>query len=126
MTHVPYYFQKAALNFTRSYDDVPSSEYYVNEPAKASRFQEFVDDIGSTIEGHGLRVVKHTNAVFSRHVGNPLTYPALKATCFGVYLQSHLVLEASSSMWNIFSNSCSGSHWYDINFNIICHYVNIL
>ena len=58
MTHVPYYFQKAALNFTRSYDDVPSSEYYVNEPAKASRFQEFVDDIISTVKCGDVNVLQ--------------------------------------------------------------------
>ncbi|GAY58416.1 hypothetical protein CUMW_186840 [Citrus unshiu] len=52
--HGPHYFQKAALDFTRSLDDVPLSEYH----AKARRFQEFVDDIGSTIKGHDLKIPK--------------------------------------------------------------------
>ena len=98
-THVPHYFQKAALDFTRSLNDVPSSEYH----AKARRFREFVDDIGSAIKGHDLKILKHTNVVFSLHVGNILTYPVLRATSFGVYLLSLLVLGAFSSVWSIFS-----------------------
>ncbi|KAL9448656.1 hypothetical protein AB3S75_016028 [Citrus x aurantiifolia] len=98
-THVPHYFQKAALDFTRSLNDVPSSEYH----AKARRFREFVDDIGSAIKGHDLKILKHTYVVFSLRVGNILTYPVLRATSFGVYLLSLLVLGAFSSVWSIFS-----------------------
>lgn len=108
-TRVPHYFQKASLDFNRSLDDVPSSECYVNEPAKARRFQEeFVNEIGSTVKGHELKILKCTNAVFSLYVGNLLTYPVMKATSFGVYLLSHLVLEAFSSVRNIFSNLLLG------------------
>ena len=102
--HGPHYFQKAALDFTRLLDDAPLSEYH----AKARRFQEFVDDIGSTIKGHDLKIPKRTNAVFSLRVGNLLTYPVLKATSFGVYLLNHLVFKAFSSMQNIFSNLLLG------------------
>ncbi|KAK9217209.1 hypothetical protein WN943_005834 [Citrus x changshan-huyou] len=102
--HGPHYFQKAALDFTRSLDDAPLSEYH----AKARRFQEFVDDIGYTIKGHDLKIPKRTNAVFSLRVGNLLTYPVLKATSFRVYLLNHPVFKAFSSMRNIFSNLLLG------------------
>ncbi|KAL9451831.1 hypothetical protein AB3S75_013412 [Citrus x aurantiifolia] len=53
-TYIPHDFQKAALDFTRSPDDVPSSEYN----AQTRRFQEFVDDMGSIIKGHELKIMK--------------------------------------------------------------------
>ncbi|KAK9213804.1 hypothetical protein WN944_005789 [Citrus x changshan-huyou] len=60
-TYIPHDFQKAALDFTRSPDDVPSNEYNT----QTRRFQEFVDDMGSIIKGHELKIMKRTNAVFS-------------------------------------------------------------
>ncbi|KDO52064.1 hypothetical protein CISIN_1g039803mg, partial [Citrus sinensis] len=103
-TYIPHDFQKAALDFTRSPDDVPSNEYNT----QTRRFQEFVDDMVSIIKGHELKIMKRTNAVFSLRVGNLLTYTVLKATSFGVYLLSHLVFKAFSSVRNIFSNLLLG------------------
>ncbi|KAH9750416.1 protein kinase domain-containing protein [Citrus sinensis] len=60
-TYIPHDFQKAALDFTRSPDDVPSNEYNT----QTRRFQEFVDDMVSIIKGHELKIMKRTNAVFS-------------------------------------------------------------
>ncbi|KAK9217230.1 hypothetical protein WN943_005855 [Citrus x changshan-huyou] len=102
-TYIPHDFQKAALDFTRSPDDVLSGY-----KTQTRRFQEFVDDMGSIIKGHELKLMKCTNAVFSLRVGNLLTYTVLKATSFGVYLLSHLVFKAFSSVRNIFSNLLLG------------------
>ncbi|GAY58431.1 hypothetical protein CUMW_186910 [Citrus unshiu] len=59
-TYIPHDFQKAALDFTRSPDDVLSGY-----KTQTRRFQEFVDDMGSIIKGHELKLMKCTNAVFS-------------------------------------------------------------
>ena len=54
---------KAVLHFTenvslQSNEDVPSSEYIVNEAdTKARRFQEPIDDVGSTISGLDVMII---------------------------------------------------------------------
>ena len=51
------------LHFTenvslQSNEDVPSSEYIVNEAdTKARRFQEPIDDVGSTISGLDVMII---------------------------------------------------------------------
>ena len=54
---------KAVLHFTespsrRSNEDVPSSEYVVTEAATEARiFQEPVEDVGSTVNGHEVMII---------------------------------------------------------------------